>query len=78
MLYIVSRINITNESFSFSSLSQVLTFSHFLPLTTLPFESTGKQGQAMGCEEIEEREKMLGDHIHIIHRISNHSICATY
>ena len=43
-----------------SNSAEVLTFSHFLPLTTLPFESTGKQGQAMGCEEIEEGERKHG------------------
>ncbi|CAK8991410.1 Hsp70-Hsp90 organizing protein 3 (AtHop3) [Durusdinium trenchii] len=42
----------------------VLTTSHFVPLTTLPYDSTGKQAQAMGCEEIEDQVRILRSSAH--------------
>ncbi|CAE7249836.1 sti1 [Symbiodinium necroappetens] len=44
-----------NEVFLKPLQGTVLTCSHFVPLTTLPFDGLGKQAQAMGCEEIEDQ-----------------------
>lgn len=43
----------------------VLTVSHFLPLTTLPFDAAGKQAQAMGCEEIEDQLRKVRSSAHV-------------
>lgn len=43
----------------------VLTVSHFLPLTTLPFDVAGKQAQAMGCEEIEDQLREVRSSAHV-------------
>ena len=40
--------------------STVISFSHFLPLSGLPFASHGKAAKAMGCEELNEQVKALG------------------
>mmetsp|Transcript_98552 Transcript_98552/g.279280 ORF Transcript_98552/g.279280 Transcript_98552/m.279280 type:complete len:1199 (+) Transcript_98552:93-3689(+) len=43
----------------------VLTFSHFLPLSALPYNNEGKAGQAMGCEDIEDQIRMVKSTMHI-------------
>ncbi|CAE7322069.1 HOP2 [Symbiodinium natans] len=54
-----------NEAFLAGPLpGTVLTFSHFVPLTTLPFDGQGKQAQAMGCEEIEDQLRRVRSAAH--------------
>eukprot|EP00930_Biecheleria_cincta_P045158 TRINITY_DN31131_c0_g1_i1.p1 TRINITY_DN31131_c0_g1~~TRINITY_DN31131_c0_g1_i1.p1 ORF type:complete len:1233 (-),score=237.32 TRINITY_DN31131_c0_g1_i1:168-3830(-) len=43
----------------------VLTFSHFLPLPELPYETMGKAAQAMGCEEIEDQLRQARSALHV-------------
>jgi len=43
----------------------VITFSHFLPRPSLPFESRGKAVKAMGCEGIDTLVRKVRSSIHI-------------
>jgi len=52
----------------------VLTFSHFLPLTNLPFDASGKQAQAMGCEEIEDQLRRVRSSAHVYGHSSMRSL----
>jgi len=43
----------------------VISFSHFLPLSNLPFDSDNRAGQAMGCEDLEDQIRMVRSTCHV-------------
>eukprot|EP00931_Biecheleriopsis_adriatica_P106945 TRINITY_DN812_c0_g1_i6.p1 TRINITY_DN812_c0_g1~~TRINITY_DN812_c0_g1_i6.p1 ORF type:complete len:1229 (-),score=264.06 TRINITY_DN812_c0_g1_i6:40-3726(-) len=58
-------LKLNEEHLRMPSRSVVLSFSHFLPLAALPFDSTGKKAQAMGCEEIEDQLRLARSAAHV-------------
>lgn len=52
----------------------VITVSHFLPLSTLPFHNDGVSAQAMGCEDIEDLIRQARSKMHIYGHSMNRTV----